>query len=135
MGKAKYNHIPGNVYLTEWIDYDGNRCHCMHMVIQMTQGQTQKLSDQRYALFCMYSRRSVSGFSTTARWTGRAALNAIAKKSIDVTKHRLEVVLLFGTTLEKMLHKAFDRYNKHYNRYTTRLDRDLIQSLLPGGKQ
>lgn len=138
MGRKKYDHIPGNIYVSEWIDYHGESHHCVHLIVEVKNSVTGRLMDEKYTEFCVYvNKANKSGFGVTARTLNRAGMNYLALHGITMSdathgKQRLTLLLLLGTTVRGMLEKGLARYTKYHYRYRVKLDCDLIQSLIGG---
>jgi hypothetical protein len=144
MGKRKYNHEVGNIYLLlDDVSYRQKR-YVVRLVVQKKMekrwtrtglGRHEKVPQERYGMFSISVSQN-GKFHINTSWIGRQALNGFARHCVireefEAEGHRLGFLVITGTTIEGLIEKAVKRYQKNVKyRYSVKWDPDEIKGLL-----
>jgi hypothetical protein len=135
MGKQKYNHEVGNVYLMmDEVYHYPNSTWKRYTLRLLVQKKVEK-QQERYGMFSITIGQD-GKFHIGTNWIRRGTLNSFARHCVireqfEADGHRLGFLVITGCTLETMIEKAVERYQKNMKtRYVVKFDPDEIKGLL-----
>jgi hypothetical protein len=97
---------------------------------------THEHNKERYkTLTISISKHRRVSFRNSVSTCGRQIINGFARKSIPLKTCRLEMLLFFGKSLNKLIEESLARHRKNCNRHKHYIDPDMIDLNLDKEKE